>query len=93
MSKNVSKPRLKGRVSFFYKVVLQSPPVLYGRIASGRRAPTYFDKREICKKTSGRIAQLVERRAYTSVVLGSSPSGRTKNFFLYLGGPRFESLK
>ena len=26
---------------------------------------------------SGCIAQLVERRAYTSVVLGSSPSGRT----------------
>src|SRR3989344_7026135 len=29
-----------------------------------------------------RVAQLVERRAYTSVVLGSSPSTRTKNSFI-----------
>ena len=29
------------------------------------------------------IAQLVERRAYTSVVPGSSPGARTKNFFSY----------
>jgi hypothetical protein len=31
----------------------------------------------VCLPLSARIAQLVERGAYTSVVLGSSPSART----------------
>ncbi len=33
--------------------------------------------------TYARVAQLVERGAYTSVVLGSSPSARTKIDFVF----------
>lgn len=49
-----------------------------------------------------RIAQLVERRAYTSVVEGSSPSARTHldnlrarfvYVLIYLRGPWFESMR